>query len=201
MRHREKVQEGARHQRVSLRGALAPRCADDGSARRRSILTLTYLGSDRVFPNYNVRRRESRPKSGAYRASIGPKGIRVNGFSGPIKTLAASGISGFQASCRPTAIGPLRRTSKPPKSRTPRFPARPGRPRRELRNVASSAALSTPWESRSSRVDSVISRLVVHQSVLSSQWRRLLVWPCASPGVSPPLDSISTLKTADESRS
>src|SRR5687768_6856417 len=64
-----------------------------------SILTLTYLGSDRVFPNYNVMgvAKAALEASVRYLASdLGPKNIRVNAISaGPIKTLAASGISGF----------------------------------------------------------------------------------------------------------
>jgi enoyl-[acyl-carrier protein] reductase I len=64
-----------------------------------SILTLTYLGSDRVFPNYNVMgvAKAALEASVRYLASdLGPKGIRVNAISaGPIKTLAASGVSGF----------------------------------------------------------------------------------------------------------
>ncbi|MDQ3168867.1 MAG: enoyl-ACP reductase [Acidobacteriota bacterium] len=64
-----------------------------------SILTLTYLGSERVFPNYNVMgvAKAALEASVRYLASdLGPKGIRVNAISaGPIKTLAAAGISGF----------------------------------------------------------------------------------------------------------
>lgn len=66
-----------------------------------SILTLTYLGSDRVFPNYNVMgvAKAGLEASVRYLASdLGPQGIRVNAISaGPIKTLAASGISGFSS--------------------------------------------------------------------------------------------------------
>ena len=64
-----------------------------------SIVTLTYLGSDRVFPNYNVMgvAKAALEASVRYLASdLGPKGVRVNAISaGPIKTLAASGVSGF----------------------------------------------------------------------------------------------------------
>ena len=66
-----------------------------------SVLTLTYLGSDRVFPNYNVMgvAKAALESSVRYLASdLGPKNIRVNAVSaGPIKTLAASGISGFSS--------------------------------------------------------------------------------------------------------
>ena len=64
-----------------------------------SILTLTYLGSERVFPNYNVMgvAKAALEASVRYLASdLGPRNIRVNAVSaGPIKTLAAAGISGF----------------------------------------------------------------------------------------------------------
>ena len=64
-----------------------------------SVLTLTYLGSDRVFPNYNVMGVAKAALEATVRylaADVGPKNIRVNAISaGPIKTLAAAGISGF----------------------------------------------------------------------------------------------------------
>jgi enoyl-[acyl-carrier protein] reductase I len=66
-----------------------------------SILTLTYLGSERVFPNYNVMgaAKAALEASVRYLASdLGPQGVRVNAISaGPIKTLAASGIGGFSS--------------------------------------------------------------------------------------------------------
>ena len=64
-----------------------------------SMLTLTYLGSERVFPNYNVMGVAKAALEACVRylaADLGPNGIRVNAISaGPIRTLAASGISGF----------------------------------------------------------------------------------------------------------
>lgn len=67
--------------------------------RRSSLLTLTYLGSQRVVPHYNTMglAKASLEASVRYLAShLGPKGIRVNGISaGPIKTLAAAGIKDF----------------------------------------------------------------------------------------------------------
>ncbi|MFM9885879.1 MAG: enoyl-ACP reductase FabI [Burkholderiales bacterium] len=67
--------------------------------RRASLLTLTYLGAARVVPNYNTMGLAKASLEAAVRylaASLGPRGIRVNGISaGPIKTLAASGIQGF----------------------------------------------------------------------------------------------------------
>ena len=64
-----------------------------------SIVTLTYLGSQRVFTNYNVMgvAKAALEASVRYLASeLGTRNIRVNAVSaGPIKTLAAAGISGF----------------------------------------------------------------------------------------------------------
>src|ERR687891_383558 len=64
-----------------------------------SVVTLTYLGSDRVFPNYNVMGAAKASLEATVRylaADVGPKNIRVNAISaGPIKTLAAAGIKGF----------------------------------------------------------------------------------------------------------
>jgi enoyl-[acyl-carrier protein] reductase I len=67
--------------------------------RKAALLTLTYLGSERTVPNYNVMglAKASLEANVRYLAqSLGPKGIRVNAISsGPIKTVAAAGISGF----------------------------------------------------------------------------------------------------------
>jgi len=64
-----------------------------------SILTLTYLGGTRVFQGYNVMgvAKAGLETTVRYLASdLGPQKIRVNAISaGPIKTLAAAGISGF----------------------------------------------------------------------------------------------------------
>jgi len=64
-----------------------------------SVLTLTFLGSDRVFPNYNVMGVAKAALESTVRylaADLGQKNVRVNAVSaGPIKTLAAAGISGF----------------------------------------------------------------------------------------------------------
>jgi enoyl-[acyl-carrier protein] reductase I len=80
-----------------------------------SIVTLTYLGSERVFPNYNVMgvAKAALECCVRYLASeLGEKGIRVNAISaGPIKTLAASGISGFSTILQHYRDrAPLRRT-------------------------------------------------------------------------------------------
>jgi len=67
--------------------------------RNAALLTLSYLGAERSMPNYNVMgvAKASLEANMRYMAySLGPKGIRVNAISaGPIKTLAAAGISGF----------------------------------------------------------------------------------------------------------
>ena len=67
--------------------------------RRGALLTLTYLGAIRALANYNVMglAKASLEANVRYLAqSLGPEGIRVNAISaGPIKTLAAAGISGF----------------------------------------------------------------------------------------------------------
>jgi enoyl-[acyl-carrier protein] reductase I len=66
-----------------------------------SVLTLSYLGSERVFPNYNVMGVAKAALEASVRylaADVGPKNIRVNAISaGPVKTLAAAGISGFSS--------------------------------------------------------------------------------------------------------
>lgn len=64
-----------------------------------SLLTLTYLGAERVVPNYNTMGLAKAALEASVRylaANMGPNGVRVNGISaGPIKTLAASGIKDF----------------------------------------------------------------------------------------------------------
>jgi enoyl-[acyl-carrier protein] reductase I len=64
-----------------------------------ALLTLSYLGAERAVPNYNTMGLAKASLEASVRylaASLGPKGIRVNGISaGPIKTLAASGIKDF----------------------------------------------------------------------------------------------------------
>jgi enoyl-[acyl-carrier protein] reductase I len=81
-------------------GALAKVGYPMMEGRNGSILTLTYLGSTRVTNNYNVMglAKASLEANVRYLAnSLGPRGIRVNAVSaGPIRTLAASGISGFR---------------------------------------------------------------------------------------------------------
>jgi len=81
---------------VSLARGAAPLMEARGGG---SILTLSYLGAVRVFPNYNVMGVAKAALEACVRylaSDLGPAGIRVNAISaGPIRTLAASGISGF----------------------------------------------------------------------------------------------------------
>ena len=66
---------------------------------KSALLTLTYVGSERIVPNYNTMglAKASLEASVRYLAeAMGTRGTRVNGISaGPIKTLAASGIKDF----------------------------------------------------------------------------------------------------------
>jgi enoyl-[acyl-carrier protein] reductase I len=64
-----------------------------------SVLTMTYIASERVFPSYNVMGVAKAALESSVRylaADLGPQGIRVNAISaGPISTLAARGVKGF----------------------------------------------------------------------------------------------------------
>ena len=72
----------------------APMMRDGGSA-----VTLTYYGSEKVMPHYNVMGVAKAALESSVRylaADLGPVGTRVNAISaGPIKTLSAMGVSGF----------------------------------------------------------------------------------------------------------
>lgn len=67
--------------------------------RPGAMLTLSYLGANKVVPHYNTMGLAKASLEASVRylaANLGPKGLRVNGISaGPIKTLAAAGIAGF----------------------------------------------------------------------------------------------------------
>jgi enoyl-[acyl-carrier protein] reductase I len=79
--------------------ALAKAALPMMQGRKASLVTLTYLGAERVLPHYNTMGLAKASLEASVRylaASLGPRGIRVNAISaGPIKTLAASGIAGF----------------------------------------------------------------------------------------------------------
>jgi len=81
---------------VGLTRAVVPLMTKRGGG---SILTLTYIGSQRVFSNYNVMgvAKAALESSVRYLASdLGPQNIRVNAISaGAIRTLASAGIAGF----------------------------------------------------------------------------------------------------------
>lgn len=67
-----------------------------------SVITMTYLGSSKIIPGYNVMgvAKAALEASVRYLAyDLGPQGVRVNAISaGPIKTLAASAVSSFKDS-------------------------------------------------------------------------------------------------------
>jgi enoyl-[acyl-carrier protein] reductase I len=79
--------------------AVARRAAPLMEGRGGSIVTLTYLGGERVVPHYNVMGVANAALDMSVRylaADLGPRGIRVNAVSaGPIKTIAASGVHGI----------------------------------------------------------------------------------------------------------
>ena len=84
------------------------------SNRSGAILTLSYLGAVKAVPNYNVMGLAKASLEANVRflaADLGPEGTRVNGISaGPIKTLAAAGISGIRTMLSHVAkVAPLRR--------------------------------------------------------------------------------------------
>ena len=84
------------------------------NGRNGSVLTLSYYGGQKVFPSYNVMgvAKAALEMSVRYLAeAIGPEGTRVNAISaGPLKTLAAAGVGGFnQISSIVADKAPLRR--------------------------------------------------------------------------------------------
>jgi enoyl-[acyl-carrier protein] reductase I len=98
---------------VAVSKAVKPLLVEGGS-----ILTLTYLGGERVVKNYNVMAvaKAALDASVKYLANdLGQHNIRVNAISaGPIRTLAAKGISGFNDNLKTIEEkSPLRRTTTP----------------------------------------------------------------------------------------
>lgn len=97
---------------VATSQRLAPLMTEGGS-----IMTMTYMGSERVMRNYNVMgvAKAALESSVRYLANdLGPKGIRVNAISaGPIRTLAAKGISDFNSILKQVEEkAPLRKTTE-----------------------------------------------------------------------------------------
>ena len=98
---------------VALARAAAPLMSDGGS-----IVAMTYYGSEKVIPHYNVMgvAKASLEASARYLAyDLGPRKVRVNCISaGPMNTLAARGISGFTAMLKHyEAHAPLKRNVTP----------------------------------------------------------------------------------------
>jgi enoyl-[acyl-carrier protein] reductase I len=98
---------------VALARAAAPLMTDGGS-----IVAMSYYGAEKVVPHYNVMgvAKAALEASTRYLAyDLGPKKIRVNCISaGPVNTLAARGISGFQEMLKHyEAHAPLKRNVLP----------------------------------------------------------------------------------------
>jgi enoyl-[acyl-carrier protein] reductase I len=98
---------------VAVARATAPLMTEGGS-----LSTLTYLGSTRVVPNYNVMgvAKAALESTMRYLASeMGPRGIRVNAISaGPVKTVSARAIKDFSSILDTIADrAPLRRNTDP----------------------------------------------------------------------------------------
>ncbi len=96
---------------IAVARAAKPMMTEGGS-----VITLTYLGSDRVIPNYNVMGVAKAALESSVRylaADLGQDGIRVNAVSaGPTMTLSARGIAGFSDMFRNVPnIAPLRKNT------------------------------------------------------------------------------------------
>ena len=107
------AQEVSCYSLVSVSRVVAPVMTEGGS-----IMTLSYLGSQRVMTNYNVMgvAKAALEASMRYLASeLGPRNIRVNAISaGPIKTASARGIKGLSQILEHAAeVAPLRRSTDP----------------------------------------------------------------------------------------
>jgi enoyl-[acyl-carrier protein] reductase I len=106
------AQDVSSYSLTALARATAPLLAGRGG----SIVTLSYLGGERVVPHYNVMgvAKAALEMSVRYLAAdLGPKGIRVNAISaGPVKTLAAAGVHGLSKMLEyHRAHAPLRRNT------------------------------------------------------------------------------------------
>ena len=107
------AQEVSSYSLVAVARATAPLMTRGGS-----LSTLTYLGSTRVLPNYNVMgvAKASLEAAVRYLASdLGPQNIRVNAISsGPVKTVSARGVKDFSTILEMTPKrSPLRRNTDP----------------------------------------------------------------------------------------
>jgi enoyl-[acyl-carrier protein] reductase I len=107
------AQDVSAYSLVAVARATAPLMTNGGS-----MMTLSYLGANRVVPNYNVMgvAKAALEASVRYLASdLGPSNIRVNAISaGPVKTASARGIKDFSTVLdRVAAHAPLRRNCDP----------------------------------------------------------------------------------------
>jgi enoyl-[acyl-carrier protein] reductase I len=107
------AQEVSAYSMVAVARAAAPLMTDGGS-----MMTLTYLGSQRVLTNYNVMGVAKAALEAAVRylaGELGPQKIRVNAISaGPVKTAAARGIKDFSKILEAvSARAPFRRNTNP----------------------------------------------------------------------------------------
>ncbi len=90
------------------------KAADRIFSPNAAVLTMTYHGSQQVIPNYNVQGVAKAALEASVRylaADLGPRGVRVNAISaGPIRTLAASAVSGIRDMIKAQEeLAPLRR--------------------------------------------------------------------------------------------
>lgn len=108
---------------ISLRSSTytlvaAAKAAEQFMTAGGSIVTLTYIGGERVIPNYNTAgiTKAALESCVRYLANdLGPQNIRVNAISaGPVKTLSAKGIANFGAMYKGVAaVAPLRKATDP----------------------------------------------------------------------------------------
>ena len=106
------AQDESAYSLVAVARATAPLMTEGGS-----LSTLTYMGSTRVVPNYNVMgvAKAALESSMRYLASeLGAQGVRVNAISaGPVKTASARAIKGFSTILEGADRAPLRRNTDP----------------------------------------------------------------------------------------
>jgi len=107
------AQDVSAYSLIAVARAMAPLMTDGGA-----IMTLSYLGSVRVFPNYNVMGVAKAALEAIVRylaSDLGPSKIRVNAISaGPVKTASARGVKDFSRMLDGAArIAPLRRNTDP----------------------------------------------------------------------------------------
>lgn len=107
------AQDVSAYSLVAIARALAPLMTEGGA-----IMTLSYLGAVRVFPNYNVMGVAKAALEAIVRylaSDLGPSKIRVNAISaGPVKTVSARGVKDFSRLLDGAArIAPLRRNTDP----------------------------------------------------------------------------------------